>query len=40
MNPTSKNTMTDAEIYAEMERRRQEFMSQVNVRNLDATDDC
>lgn len=40
MKPTSKNTMTDEEIYAEMEKRRQEFMSQVDVRILDATDDC
>jgi hypothetical protein len=40
MKPTSKYTMTDEEIYAEMEKRRQEFMSQVDVRILDATDDC
>ena len=40
MKPTSKNTMMDEEIYAEMEKRRQEFMSQVDVRILDATDDC
>jgi hypothetical protein len=40
LKPTSKNTMTDEEIYAEMKKRRQEFMSQVDVRILDATDDC